>query len=245
MNVNSVMLQTILNSAMRAIAAYLLLLIVARFLGRKAISQMTFFDFAVAITLGTLAASIGTGADANPVNSAAVMITLACLGIFTGYLHTKSYLVRKTVDSEPVVLVQNGRIVKDNMQKTRVSINNLTTMLREKDVFNIGDVEFALLENDGKLSVQLKSQKQPLTPSDINIPTAYKGLSKDIIIDGNIMYENLKDAGLDEDWLMGQLKGMGIENAKDIFFAALDTSGSLYVSKGTTGGENHGKYGLD
>ena len=237
--------QGVLNFILRSIFAFFLLMVVTRAMGRKAVSQMTFFDFAVAITLGTLTASIGMDGKSNSVTATSVMLTIVGLGVVTDYLHTKSFFTRKAANSEPLVLIQNGELVKDNMQKGRVTINDLTTMLREKNAFNIADVEFALLENDGKLSVQPKSQKQPLTPSDLNIPTSYKGLTKEIIIDGNIMYENLNDAKLDEHWLMDQLQSKGINNIKDVFFAALDTSGSLYVSKGIEGREKHGKYGIE
>ena len=236
---------SIIYSTVRGLVAFILLMIVTRLMGRKAISQMTFFDFVVAITLGSLTANLGMGSNNNATTAATVIITLAVLAIITDYLHTKSFFVRKVVNSEPVVLIQNGEIVKDNMQRCRVSINDLTTMLREKNTFNIADVEFAIMENDGKLTVQPKSQKQPLTPSDMNIPTAYKELTKDIVIDGNIMYENLKDANLNEVWLIDQLKNAGINNVKDVFFAALDTSGNLYISKGIVGREKDGKYGID
>jgi len=115
----------------------------------------------------------------NSVTAPSVMLTIVGLGVVTDYLHTKSFLSRKVANSESLVLIRNGELVKDNMQKGRVTINDLTTMLRQKNAFNIADVEFALLENDGKLSVQPKSQKQPLTPSGLNIPTSYKGLTNE------------------------------------------------------------------
>lgn len=239
------MFQNTMNIALRAIIAYLLLMVVIRSIGRKAISQMTFFDFAVAITLGTLAASVGMGTNTSSSSAAIVMISFAVLAIITGYLHIKGFRFRKLVNSEPVTLIQNGDIVKDNMQRTRTTIDSLNALLREKNVFNIADVEFAIMETDGKLSVLPRSQKQPITPSDLNISTSYKGLTRDIIIDGNIMYENLKDANLDEQWLMNQLNSKGIQNIKDVFFAALDTSGALYVSKGLEGREKPGQYGIE
>lgn len=239
------MYQDILNIVLRAIFAYVLLLIVTRLIGRKTISQITFFDFAVGITLGTLTASVGMGSNTSPSSAIIVIITFSVLAISIEYLHIKGLAFRKLINSEPVTLIENGKIVKDNMKRTRTSINTLNALLREKNVFNIGDVEFAIMETDGKLSVLPKSQKQPVTPMDLNIPTSYKGLTKDIVIDGNIMYENLKSAHLDEQWLMNQLKSQGIQNLKEVFFAALDTSGSLYVSKGMGGKEKQGQYGIE
>lgn len=94
--------------------------------------------------------------------------------------------------------------------------NELTSLLREKNIFNIADVEFAILENEGKLSVLPKLQKQPLTPSDLNITTTYKGLTADVIIDGNIMKENLRSANQNEEWLMNKLNAQGVVNVQDV-----------------------------
>ena len=235
----------IVDIIIRAVISFLLLLIVTRLIGRKAISQMTFFDFAAAITMGTLAASIGMGNYTGSFPAAIVLLTFAFLAIITGYLHIKSFSFRKLVNSEPVTLIRNGEIVEDNMRRTRTTINALNALLREKNVFNMNDVEFAIMEVDGELSVLPKSQKQPLTPSDLNVPTAYKGLTIDIIINGNIMHENLRNANLNEKWLMDQLKNRSIDDYKKVFFAALDTEGNLYVSKGLKGKEKHGQYGIE
>lgn len=232
------MSELIINSALRALLAFVLVLVVTRIIGKKAISEMTFFNFVVSITLGSLTANFAMGADNTALSAGSAIITLAILVIITDLIHTKSYFFRKLVNSEPVVIVQNGEMVKSNMQKSRMTVNDLTTRLREKNAFNIADVEFAILENDGKLSVLPKSQKQPITPADLQVPTSYKGLTKDIIIDGKIISENLKEVDLDEVWLMDQLKSKNIEKVEDVFFAALDTTGNLYVSKGLVDEEN-------
>lgn len=238
-------IESIINTGVRAVFAYFLLLTITRLMGRKTISQMTFFDFAVAITLGSLTANLAMGSNNTSLSAATVMVTLAVLAILTGFVVTKSFYFRKLIDSEPIVLIENGLINEPNMKRARININLLNSLLREKKIFNIGDVEFALLENNGKLSVLPKSQKKPVTPSDINVPTSYQGLSMDLIMDGQIKIENLKAANLDEQWLMDQLKNKGIGNLKDVFFAALDTSGNLYVSKKIKKDERPGEYGIE
>ena len=106
------------------------------------------------------------------------------------------------------------------MQKERFTMEELTSLLREKNIFSIADVEFAILETDGKLSVLPKSEKQPLKPSDLNIPTPYQGLTKDIIIDGNIMEENLIDTQRDKTWLIQQLSLYNVKDIKEVFMRA-------------------------
>lgn len=240
------MLQTIVTSIIRTTVAYLLLLTVARLMGRKALSQMTFFDFAVIITLGSVTANLAMGQDNTPISAATALLTLGGLAILTGFLHIKSVWVRKLTNSEPVTAIENGKIKDQNLKKLRFTLNELTSLLREKNIFDYSDVEYAIIENDGQLSVLPKSQKSSLTPSDMNIPTSYKGLTRDLIMDGKILLENLQAANLDEKWLIDQLLTQGILNVKQVFYAGLDSSGGLYFSvKQQETKEKHGRYGLE
>lgn len=239
------MLTDVLYSAVRSVFAFLLLMLVARLMGRKAISQMTFFDFCVAITLGSVTANIGFGGDNSFHSGVTVLITLGLLAIITGYFHMKSMKFRKLVNSEPLVLIENNQVVEANMKKARITLTDLTSILREKNAFNIADVNYAVLENGGKISVLFKSDKKPATPADLQIHPPEKGLSRDIVINGNIMYENLNGTQLTEAWLFEELKTKGIDNIKEVFFAALDSSGELYVSRGIKGRERHGEHGIE
>lgn len=239
------MLQDIIFSSIRTIFAFFLALCLARFMGRKAVSQMTFFDFVVAITLGSVTATIAISSPTSVYSPTTALIVLALLTVLVDFIHIKSIRFRKLVESEPVVLIANGLIINQNMKRVRVSIQDLTTLLREKNIFNITDVEFAVLENDGKLSVLPKSQKQPTTPSDLNIATPYKGLMKDIIIDGKLLLYNLINASQDKQWLITQLKSQGVTSIKEVFYAGLDTSGNLYVSVKNYTIEKPGKYGIE
>jgi len=108
------------------------------------------------------------------------------------------------------------------------TINDLLEQLRIKNIPNIADVEFAILETNGQLSIIPKSQKRPISPQDLNISTQYEGLPLDLIIDGNINYDNLRISGLDSNWLMQELSKFGIHNIKDVLFASLDSEGNLY-----------------
>jgi uncharacterized membrane protein YcaP (DUF421 family) len=117
------------------------------------------------------------------------------------------------------------------MLKARYNIEDLLTQLREKNIFNIADVEFAVLESSGKLSVLPKSQKHPVTAEDMGIPTKYEGLCLPLIIDGRIQKENLTKADLDENWLREELRREGVTDVRQIFFASLDTQGNLYIDR--------------
>lgn len=235
----------IINSVIRAVFAYILLLVLARIVGRKAISRMTFFDFAIGIMMGTIAANYAVLLRESSVSLATALITVCILAVIVGYLSTKSFTIRKIVNSEPVVVIDKGRVIEDNLKRVRLTMNGLSSLLREKNTFSIADVEFAVMENDGKLSVLKKSGKEPLTPSDLNMNTQYKGLTRDIIMDGKILDENLKYSNLNEEMVLNSLRCQGIEDAGEVFYAGLDSSGNLYISLKSKKTEGHGKYGIE
>jgi uncharacterized membrane protein YcaP (DUF421 family) len=239
------MIQEILFAFLRTVFAYLLVMFLVKILERKVISHMTLFDFVVGITLGATTANLALGSKRTIADAITVLMTLSLAAGITGYLHIKSLKIRKAVESEPLIVVANGKIVDKNLKKSRIALTELTMLLREKNVFNINDVEFALIEPDGRLSVLLKSQKQPVTPSDLNIATSYKGLTKDLILDGNIMRENLNDVKLDEEWLYSQLSLQNVRNVREVFYAGLDSMGNLYISVKNKTQEIHGKYGIE
>ena len=230
---------------LRGMLTYLFLLTLTRFMGRKLISQMTFFDFAIGVTMGTLAASTALGSKYTPLDAATVFVTMALLTVIIGIFHIHSFQFRKMIDSEPVTMIANGKIVEENLINSRLTLNEILMLLREKNVFNIADVEFAIMENDGQLSVQKKSQHEPLTAADLHLATGYKGLTKDVIMDGNILTENLADINLDEQWLSKELNSRGIDSISRVFYAGLDTSGNLYISMKQDGTEKPGQYGIE
>lgn len=239
-------MESIINPALRATILYTTLLILARIMGKKMISQMTFFDFVVGIVIGSVAATSAIGPySASLASGITILIVLTILVLLIGFFHIKSFAIRKLVDSEPVVFIEKGQIVEKNMQKERFTMEELTSLLREKNIFSIADVEFAILETDGKLSVLPKSEKQPLKPADLCISTPYQGLTKDIIIDGNIMEENLANTQRNKTWLTKQLSMYNVKGINEVFYAGLDSNGNLYVSKRNDQEETEGKYGIE
>lgn len=213
---------------LRGIFAFFSLLILTHFMGKKQISQLTFFDYITGITIGSIAASltVDLSTQAIPTWTGLLTWTLGTmvLGIIT--VHSRNW--RKRIDGEPTVVIQNGQILESNLEQLNYSIDDLRAQLREANAFNIADVEFAVLEPNGKLSVQMKSQLQPLTPADLQIPTAYKGLATELIMDGHIIGPNLKQLNLSEKWLREQIEGRN-HRIEDVYYAEIDTQGNLYV----------------
>lgn len=215
----------------RTVVAFLGILVYARILGKQQMSQMTFYDYVTGITFGSIAAAITVEPNEKLWPLIWALTIFALLDYLSGVITEKSRPLRKLIEGEPTILVHNGKIMEHNMAKTRYNMENLTMQLREKDVFDISDVEFAIAETDGVLTVLKKSQKRPATPQDLGIPTSYEGLPSELIVDGKIIYQNLKQNNLDEEWLITQLKAKGFNNPDDIAYASLDVQGNLYVDE--------------
>ncbi|QCJ44632.1 DUF421 domain-containing protein [Bacillus sp. S3] len=216
---------------LKGIGLYVLALFLTRKIGTKLISQMNFFDFIMGVSMGSIVANAVIDKQFATFSAITTLILFTILTLFTGYLSLKNLTLRKLINSEPVTLVENGAIVDENMKKIKWTINELKMKLREKNAFNVADVEFAIMETDGNLSVLPKSDKKPLTPSDMNIQTTSSGLEKDIIIDGTIMEENLTSTGLDKEWLTSELNKQNIKDCSEVFYAGLDNRKKLYISK--------------
>lgn len=208
---------------------FVILVGLARVIGRKLLAQMSYFDFTVAITIGTISGAYVV----QMVKGMWVLISpvlLAALAILFDYVHLKNLRFRKITEGEPVIIMHNGQILEDNMRKIRYHLDNLEAQLRGKGVFDFSEVEFAVLEPNGQLSVLRKSQNLPLTPCDMNIATEYKGISTELIKDGHILDQNLIQRNLTKDWLKGELKKQNIEKIADVFYAAVNSKNGLYVS---------------
>jgi uncharacterized membrane protein YcaP (DUF421 family) len=212
------------------------LFFITKLSGKKHVAQITFFDYILGIAIGSIAGTLSVDKNINYASGLTALFTWGLIAYSVAYISMKSKHARRFLDSTPTVFIRNGKIIEKNLQKEKININDLLEELRIKSVFNIADVEFAIMETDGEISVQLKSQKRPLTPEDINLPTTYQGLSTNLIIDGSILMENLQHVSLDEKWLMSELAKRSIYSQKDVLLASLDSKGELYISmKGDMG----------
>lgn len=222
MNILEVFLQTLL--------AFSSILIYTRILGKQQIGQLTFFEYVTGITFGSTAAVLATdiGSQRTLLHFTGLTI-FALLTFLVQYLTFISRPARKLVAGEPTIVVQNGKILEDNIRKMRYNIDELNMLLRQNNIFKMADVEYAILEPDGNLSVLPKSQKRPVTPDDLNVPTSYEGIETELVVDGEVIYQNLKQLNLDDQWLLKKLAEQGVQDLKEVAYAALDSSGGFYV----------------
>jgi uncharacterized membrane protein YcaP (DUF421 family) len=207
-----------------------LLLVVTLLMGKRLVGELQVFDFLIAITLGAV-----VGADIadptihhGPTAFAILLLATAQWGLSKANIRFRFFGHLTTF--EPTLVIQNGTILEKNLKQIRYSLDTLLELLREKSVFRVNEVEFAVIEANGKLSVLKKSQYQPLTPSANDIPTGYYGLSHAVIVEGVIDEKKLAELNLDRNWLLHELKKQNIESPEKIFLAELDTTGHLYLS---------------
>lgn len=213
----------------RSIIGFFTLLIMARILGKQQISQLTFFDYVLGITIGSIAAtlSVDLSSRAWPHWVGLVVWTLIVWALQCVSLKYRS--VAKYIVGQPSVVIMNGQIMEQAMRSIRYTLADVLEQLRDKGVFDLKQVAFAVVETNGKVSVLLKPEFLPATPRDLNLAAQSSGLSSELIYDGVIIEANLKQANVDQLWLEKELKKNGIDNISEVFLAALDSSGNLYL----------------
>jgi uncharacterized membrane protein YcaP (DUF421 family) len=215
----------------RSIIAFFSLLIFAKILGKQQISQLTFFDYALGITIGSIAATLTTDLSSRAWPHFVGLFAWALLGYLMEYITEKWRYVAKYIEGEPAIVIMNGKIMEDVLRKMRYTAADIMALLRNKDVFDLSQVDFAIVEPNGQLSVLKKPDYEPLTPKDMNIVKAPSGISTELIYDGVLINENLRQLNKTEKWLTDQLKMNEVKDISEVFLATLTPSGSLYIDK--------------
>ncbi|MFZ5643728.1 MAG: YetF domain-containing protein [Bacillota bacterium] len=213
----------------RSVGAFFVVLIITRIIGKTQIAQLNVTDFVNAIVLGSIAGVMATNTAENAWYYAFGLLVFGSLTFGTEYLSLKYRPARKLLEGEPTVVIHNGKVLENNMRKMTYNMDDLTMQLRGKNIFNISDVEFAVLETNGDLSVLPKSPKQPVTLEDMNLPGKYQTIASELIVDGEVIRQNLIQNNLSEEWLYQQLENQNIKDIGSVLFASLDSQGNLYV----------------
>ncbi len=219
----------ILVVIIRSLIAFLVLLVLVRLMGKQQVSELTFFDYIVGITIGSIASTLSVQVNQNTLATLVGMSVWTILPIILAYLSLHNVWIRKVVEGEATVVIENGKILEQNLAKIRLTIDDLISELRLKNVFNIEEVEFALFEANGRLSVLKKSQQQPVTPKDAGLATDYMGLPTNLISDGILLEDALNSLKLTKAWLYHQLGKQNITDISQVSLAQLGTNGNLYV----------------
>jgi uncharacterized membrane protein YcaP (DUF421 family) len=220
----------VLEMIYRTTGAFVALLILARFLGKKQLSQLTFFHYITGIAFGSIAAEIAGQTDVKFMEGLTALIWWALLTMLASYISLKSSNLRIVLDDQPSIVIKEGAIMESAMKKEKLHVNDLMMMLREQSIFTLQDVHYAILETNGQLSVMKKITQQGATKQDVKASTtAPKYLPTELISDGKVMEKNLTELSLTEEWLMQELRKKGVESAEQVFIAQVQDDGTLFV----------------
>ncbi|MGW8957916.1 DUF421 domain-containing protein [Paenibacillus sp. NPDC055715] len=219
------------ETMLRSVLAFTIMMLIARILGKPTIAQMTYHDFVAAITLGAITANISFN------DKISIWILLTATLTFTGIAYLlmvfamKNRKLRNWFSGKPTVLIQEGKILENNMRKLKITLDTLNQELREKNIFNIQDVQYAVLELNGNISVLPTPDSMPVTRKDLHLNVrSEQTFPIELVMDGNIIDANLKQNDITTEWLLSQVKkkGFSIEN---INYAVISSDGNIYFDE--------------
>ncbi len=219
-----------LNTFIRVSIIYILVLVVMRLMGKSEIGQMQPFELVIAIMIADLAA-VPMSDTGIPITSGIIpILALLLFQLIISIINMKSITLRKILCGKPCILIFRGKIDEKALRKEKITVNELQERLRQKNIFSIGDVEYAILETSGELSVIQKPEKRTTIPEDFNIMPDYEGIPYDLVVDGKIMYDNLKQIGKNVKWLKEQVQKFKIE-PEEALIVTFDGKGQIFCQK--------------
>ncbi len=192
---------------------------------------MTFFDYILGITIGSIASEATIDLSSRAWPHFIGLLSWAVLAYLMQFISLKWRYAAKVIEGEPVIVIMKGKIMDKVLKKMKFRISDVLVLLRNQGIFDLNEVDYAILEPNGSLSVLKKPEYLPLTPKDMNIEVKPTGISTELVYDGKIIEQNLRQMNKDKKWLINQLKKHGIKDVSEAFLVTLNDAGSLYVDK--------------
>lgn len=215
-------LQVLLTSLLSAGALFL----IAKIMGHKQMSQLDFFDYITGITIGSIAAELATELE-TPLQP---LISMGVYGVISVLLSKATHLLprsRKYINGSPTILMDGGKLYRENLKKAKLDLREFMVMCRQQGYFNLNDIQTAVFEFNGQLSILPVSSKRPANPQDLNLTLPTETIQTEVIMDGRILGENLHRMGFNEKWLEKQLRVQGYKRPDEIFLALWDEQNQL------------------
>lgn len=209
-----------------SVASVAVLFLIAKIMGHKQMSQLDFFDYITGITIGSIAAEMATELE-QPWKPLIAMAVYGTVSVVLCLLTGKFPKTRKFINGSPSIIMNNGKLYRENMKKAKLDLSEFLMLCRQQGYFRISDIQTAVFEYNGKLTILPVTSSRPVTPEDMNLSPKQEHINTEIIMDGRIMDENLQRMGLDEKWLNKQLKEQGYKNAKQIYLGLCDSEKKL------------------
>lgn len=220
-------LQIILTTVLSAAVLF----VIAKVSGHKQVAQLDFFDYISGITIGSMGAELATELE-SPWKPLTAMIVYGVIAVALRVLTTKRQKSRKYNNGTPTIIFDRGKLYRENMKKAKLDLSELMLMCRQAGYFNLCDIQTAIYEYDGKLSVLPVSTRRPVNPGDLNLSLPQETILAEVIMDGRILAENLKRMGLDTRWLLKRLEEQGYKSAKEVFLGLCGEDHSLTLFRG-------------
>ncbi len=216
------MIKVVLTSLLSALSLFA----IAKIMGHKQMAQLDFFDYITGITIGSIAAELATELE-SPWKPLIAMIIYGIVALSLTVIAHKFPKTRKFVNGTPTIVMDNGKLYRQNMKKAKLELSEFMVLCRQEGYFNINDIQTAVFEYNGRITILPKSTKRPLTPEDMSLTPKKAEMFTEIIMDGRILHENLKRLGLNLTWLDKELKKQRYNNAKEIYLGLCDVNNTL------------------
>ena len=213
----------------KGILSIVVLFIFTKIMGKKQVGQLNIFDYVIGITIGSIAAEMTMNEDITVIDGAIGIFVYAITAYLISIVTMKSIYARRVFMGTPCVIIQDGKILENSLRKSRIDINDLLQEARSNGYFDISQIEFAIMEDNGRISFLPKAKFQPLTLSDMKIKADYKGVCANLVIDGNIMDKHLEFIKKDRKWLLTRLEKEGYTDVNDLILVTIDTKEKLHI----------------
>lgn len=218
-----------LDVIFRSLVSLVVLFAITELMGKKQISQLNLFDYIIGISIGSIAASLSVDDSIKYMDGVLAIIVYGGIAALISLLTTKSIVARRFFTGTPCVIMDNGKIIYNNLKKSRLDINDLLQIARENGYYDLSQIHYCILEPSGKVSFLPKAKYMPTTPNDMKLKVSENGLCSNLVIDGNLMEENIKNIGKDTAWVVTRLSKMGYKEISDLLLVICDNKEQLTV----------------
>lgn len=217
------------NVTVRSLLSLVTLFFVTKLIGKKQVSELSLFDYVIGITIGNFAAEMTINLESNELNGILAVILFGIVAYIVSKLTMKSIRLRRYFIGVPTMIIQNGKILYEPLRKMKMDINDLLEQCRMSGYFDISEIEYAILEASGDLSILPKAEYKPLTPKDMKINVDRSSLCANVIIDGKIMNNNLKRINKTSKWLLNQLKQKKYNDISELLLVTVDNQQQINI----------------
>ncbi len=224
-------MKIVFEIVLQTLLAFFSILFITRIIGRKQLAQLTVHEYINGITFGSIAATLATDINQRTWQHLIGLFLFGILTYLMSYITMKSRKASQVIEGEPTIVIEDGKILEKNLSKFHYTFDDLSHLLRSKDIVDIQKVKYAVLETTGEINIVKVSSEETVKMSNLNLHKKESDIPTEIIITGNIIFENLKIRNISTKWLLSQLKAMGIKDIKEIYFASIDRDKKIYVDK--------------